>query len=249
MNSLNKFLPIIEIDLKNKQAILNEKAKVEFKECINEIQPIIKSVYLHKRGAGYTYIGKNLYFVKLLEAEDKIDILFIKIDDKSTLLNKVVDSKGNYIDVYPKDALREFLEKFLALKNRFGGFYVQFLYLRLGFLDIFETELKQKVLGDTLKYCMGITRSSDVVGRINEDSFGIILTQAQGCNANLLVDKIMNFIISSNYNDKKLVVEVYGALASELFILKNLDFEVLLSKLKSKAKLIQKGGNVPLIFK
>jgi hypothetical protein len=249
LKAFEKLFPIIRIDLNTKKAVLNDTALASFKDNMKDISVLLKRVYLNEEISECGYIGNKLYFIKLLKDEESIYILFISIDDKVNLLNRLTNKEGKHIDLYPKDALKEFLNKFLALKRRYGGFFVQFLYMKIEFLDNIDRDLKMDYVHDILKYTLGVIRSSDVLGQISDNSFGLVLTQAEECSVGVVTDKILNFIMNLNYKSGKILLEVYGSLGTELLLVRNLNFDELISKLDEKSKLITIGSSLPLIFK
>jgi hypothetical protein len=244
-----QLFPIVRMDLNTKKAVLNDTALASFKNSMKDVTAILKRIYLNENSVECSYIGDTLYFIKLIKDESSIDILFISIDNKMSLLNRLTDKQGENIDLYPKDALKEFLTKFLALKKRYGGFFVEFLYMKVEFLDNMDRDAKIDYVHDILKYTLGVIRSSDVLGQISDNSFGLILTQAEECSMDVVTDKILKFITTLNYKSGKLLLEVYGSLGKELLLIRNLNFDELIDKLDEKSKLITVGSSLPVIFK
>jgi len=235
---LQELFPIIHIDLTLSKAVLNEKAKAIFDK--DEIESIIKKIDLEKK-VDFCYIGNKLYVVNIIKGLKNLYLLFSEIEDTSIAFN-TLKSEGNIgVDLYQKEVLKEFLEKFLALKRRYGGFSIKFLYLRIDFTLNISSKLKREFLHNISKYMVAVTRSSDVVGRISENKFGIILTNSNSDGANVVASKIIKHIVELNNENDKRLIEVYAALAHEIFILKNTNFNEFVNLLDEKSEFITLG--------
>jgi len=238
--NIKEHFAIINIKVKTKKAVLNELAKKIFRD-IKEIEEIMKKIDLNKK-VDFTYVLDKLYVVNILKEENDIYLLFSEVENNSIVFNNFhTDKEGVDISLYQKEVLREFLEKFLALKRRYGGFKIKFLYLKIDFTLDLSLSLKRRILHKILKYTVAVTRSSDVVGQITENSFGIILTNATSDGANIVVNKILKFVSEINSESDKKLIEVHGALAHEIFILKNTDFNDFITKLEKNSKFITEG--------
>jgi len=243
--NIKKLFPIIHINIETNKAVLNDLAKELF-ENVNEIEEMIKNIDLNKK-TDFAYISNQLYLVNILKGIKTINLIFSQIEDSS--LVSIHTDQGVNIDIYKKDVLREFLEKFLALKRRYGGFNVKFLYLKVDFTLNLSLRLKREYLHKILKYTIAVTRSSDVVGQITENSFGIILTNSTSNGANVVSNKILKFVSELNTENKKRVIEVYGTLAHELFILKNTNFEEFIKELDEHSEFITLGIKLKELIK
>jgi GGDEF domain-containing protein len=222
----------------NNEVTLNDKAKEEFKN--QNITHIIDRVNL-KKEIEIISVGNELYAVNILK-DNYYLLLFTKITNVQSLLTTTRnDEKNREIEIYSKYMLQEFLEKFLALKRRYGGFSIKFLYLKIDFtIDVAES-MKKRVLNSILKYSIAITRSSDVVGEISENSFGIILTNPSSEGATIISEKINSYIAEMNIENGKRVIEVYGVTVHELFLLKYMEFNKIIKEAEENARFIRKG--------
>ena len=235
---LQELFPIIHIDLTFNKAVLNEKAKAIFDK--DEIESIIKKIDLDKK-VDFIYIGNRLYVVNIIKGLKNLYLLFSEVEDTSIAFN-TLKSEGNIgVDLYQKEVLKEFLEKFLALKRRYGGFNIKFLYLRIDFTLNLSVKIKRQFLHNIAKYMVAVTRSSDVVGQISENKFGIILTNATSEGANVVASKIIEYIAGLNADTERRIMEVYACLAHEVFILKHPEFNELVDLLDENSEFITVG--------
>jgi len=237
--NIQELFPVIHINLMTNKATINSKADKIFKNK-KEIEDILKQIDFDKK-IDFCYIDEYLYVITIIRIKDDVYLLFSIIEDDSIILNKLKTNKGNNIEIYQKDAIKEFLEKFLALKKRYGGFSIKFLYLKIEFTRKLDLNLKHNILHEILDYSISVTRNSDVVGQISESSFGIILTNASIEGVNVVVDKILKYISELNLKSSQRVVEVYAALAHEIFILKHTNFDELVSLLDENTEFINVG--------
>jgi len=237
--NIKELFPVIHIDLQSQKAILNELARKIFKDK-KEITDIISKINLKKK-VEFSYVGHKLYVVNIISGVTNLYLLFSEIKDNKIAVNTFQTDNGTDIELYQKDVLKEFLEKFIALKKRYGGFNLKFLYLKMDFTLDLSDELKREYLHKILKYMLGITRSSDVVGQINENTFGIILTNATSEGANTVSDKILKYIVELNNEEERRLIEVYGALAHEVFIFKHTEFEEFVKRLDENSEFITFG--------
>jgi len=244
---LKELFAIIQINISTNKAILNEKAKKIF-TTKEEIEKVIKCMDLNKK-VEFSYVGKDLYVINILKDKNNIYLLFSKVENDSIIFNTLKSENSIGVDLYQKEILREFLEKFLALKRRYGGFSIKFLYLRIEFVLDLSTEIKRGLLHQITKYMMAVTRSSDVVGQISENEFGIILTNARSEGANILVSKIVKFISEINNQNEKRIIEAHAALMHEILILKNTDFNGFIDKLRQNASFITVGMKLKELIK
>ena len=243
---LQELFPIIHIDLTFNKAVLNEKAKAIFDK--DEIESIIKKIDLEKK-VDFCYIGNKLYVVNIIKGLKNLYLLFSEVEDTSIAFN-TLKSEGNIgVDLYQKEVLKEFLEKFLALKRRYGGFNIKFLYLRIDFTLNLSVKIKRQFLHNIAKYMVAVTRSSDVVGQIAENKFGIILTNATSEGANVVASKIIEYIAGLNADTERRIMEVYGCLAHEVFILKHPDFNELVELLDENSEFITVGIKLKEVLK
>jgi len=225
----------------NNKATLNKKAKQEF--AGQDIKNILSKIDLKKQ-IEFIYVGHDLYAINILKS-DYILLIFTKITDAQNLLKTTRnDSNNNEIEMYSKDMLKEFLDKFLALKKRYGGFSIKLLYLKIDFTLNFKKEIKQQALNSILKYTLGITRSSDVVGQIDETSFLLILTNPSTEGANIVADKITEYITKINLSNGKRVIEVYASIVNELFLLKHPNFDKIIKMADKESRFIVKGSKL-----
>jgi len=239
--NIKELFPIIDINLETKKAVLNKKAREEFELSLDELQMKLKNLDFNKK-IEFIYIEEYLYIINIIkEAKNNIILCFSKVEDKNLPFSTFRTEKGFNIDIYSKEMVKEFLEKFLSIKKRYGTFSIKFLYFKLDFTKTISPKLKREFLNKILKYTIAITRSSDVVGQITEHSFGVILTNASNEGANVVADKIIKYISELNVENEHRLIEVYGALAHELFILKNLDFDKLIEELDNRSKFITMG--------
>jgi len=245
--NIKELFPIIHIDIGSNKAILNDKAKDLFNDK-REIEEIIKKIDLDKK-VDFCYVGNKVYVVNIISGIKNIYLLFSEVEGDKIAMNTFHTDKGMRIELYQKDVLREFLEKFLALKRRYGGFNIKFLYLKMDFTLNLSADLKREYLHKILRYMLGVTRSSDVVGQITENSFGIILTNATSEGANVVANKILKFIAELNTEHEKRLIEVYGSLAHEVFILKNTDFNEFVLKLEENSEFITVGIKLKELLK
>ena len=231
---------LITIRIKDNKATLNKKAENEFQG--KDIKSILLNINLNKE-IEIIYISKDLYAVNIIKADIYI-LIFTKITDTQNLLKTIRnDEKNNKIELYSRDMLKEFLEKFLALKKRYGGFHIKVLYLKINFTINFKQEIEQKALNSILKYAIAITRSSDVIGEISQRSFAIILTNPSTEGANIISNKINDYITKINLNNGRRIIEVYGATINELFLLKH-DFDDIITKADKESHFIQVGSKL-----
>jgi GGDEF domain-containing protein len=238
MEILDTLSTILIVD---NEATLNEKAKEEFKDI--DISTILTNIDFSKN-IEFAYVCKDLYAVNVLKS-NYVLLIFTKITDAEHLLKTTTKyDKNNDIEMYSKDVLKEFLDKFLALKKRYGGFHIKFLYLKIDFTLNFKSEVEQQALNSILKYTLGITRSSDVVGQINQKSFAIILTNPSTEGANIITDKINNYISQINLKNGKRVIEVHGATVNELFLLKHINFDEIINAAEEKSRFITHGSKL-----
>ena len=235
MEILDTIPTILIVD---KEVTLNDKAKEEFKN--QNIANIINRINI-KKEIEIISVGEELYAVNILK-DGYYLLLFTKITNVQSLLTTTRnDEKNREIEIYSKYMLQEFLEKFLALKRRYGGFSIKLLYLKIDFtIDVAES-MKKKVLNSILKYSIAITRSSDVVGEISENSFGIILTNPSSEGATIISEKINSYIAEMNVENGKRVIEVYAVTIHELFLLKHMEFNKIIKEAEENARFIRKG--------
>ena len=245
--NLKELFPIIHIDIESQKAVLNPLAKKLFKD-VKEIEEIIKKINLKKK-VDFCYISNRLYVVNIVGGIKNLYLLFSEVEDNKIAVNTFHTDKGLAIELYQKDVLKEFLEKFLALKRRYGGFNIKFLYLNVNFTLNLSNDLKRKYLHKILKYMLGVTRSSDVVGQVSENAFGIILTNVTSDGANVVSDKILKFIAELNTAHDRRLIEVYATLSHEMFIFKNADFDELIDNLKSHSEFITVGIKLKEVLK
>ena len=238
--NIREIFPVIDVNMETKKAVLNQKAKEEFELSLDELQIKLKNIDFNKK-IDFIYIGNYLYAINIVKGIKNMVLCFSKIEDTNLSFSTFKTETGFDIDIYPKEILKEFLEKFLAIKRRYGTFNIKFLYFTLTFTKDIAPKLKRDFLNKILKYTVAITRSSDVVGQITEYSFGIILTNVSNDGANVVADKIIRYISELNVENEYRLIEVYGALAHELFIMKNLDFDKLIEKLYEKSQFITLG--------
>jgi len=237
--------PFIHLDLETNKAVLNEHAQLLFKDK-QQIQEVIKKLNLNNK-TDFIYISSQLYLVLILKNETKVEIFFIETKDKGTLA--IHQDEQVDVDVYKKEVLSGFLEKFLLLKKRYGGFNIKFLYFKINFQVDLDSETKQKYLRKLLHYISGIIRGSDVLGQIDENSFGVILTNAKKDGAYIIVDKIIKLVNEINEKNNMKVIELYAALAHELFILQNDDFDSLVNLLEENSEFITTGRLIKELIK
>lgn len=230
---------VVHINLLTNKAILNDKAEKIFKDK-KKISDIVKQIDFNKK-IDFCYIDEKLYVINIIKGGNDIYLLFSEVEDDSIVLNKLQTERGIDIEVYQRDAIREFLEKFLALKKRYGGFNIKFLYLKIDFTRKLALDIKHNILHQILKYTISVTRSSDVVGQISENSFGIILTNSTKDGVNVVVNKVLKYISELNLQSSQKVVEVYAALAHEMYILKHTNFDELVSLLDENVEFINVG--------
>jgi GGDEF domain-containing protein len=220
---------------------LNEKAQEEF--LGKDINNILSNINFNKK-IEFVYVCQDLYAVNILNSDYTL-LIFTKITDAQNLLKTTRnDEKNNEIEMYSKDILKEFLDKFMALKKRYGGFNIKLLYLKIDFTMNFKKEIEQQALNSILKYTVGITRSSDVVGQINQKSFALILTNPSTEGANIIADKINKYIVEINLKNGQRVIEVYGATINELFLLKHSDFNEVIKVAEDKSRFITHGSKL-----
>ncbi|NPA55107.1 MAG: hypothetical protein GXO40_01935 [Epsilonproteobacteria bacterium] len=236
--NIAEFLPIAELEKSLKRAKLNEHAKRIFSDK-KDLEEFIVNLNLDK-SVDVMFVKDKYYMLNIIKTES-IYILFTETDNANVAFNSMQTKQGVNVDVYQRAVLREFLEKFLALKKRYGGFNIRFLYLRLRFTMDIDLELKKEFVHKILKYTIAMTRNSDVVGQLSENSFGVILTNEVGKSANVVVDKILKYITDLNAQHQERIIEVYGALAHELFILKYPEFETLIAKLEENSEFVTVG--------
>ena len=246
MHNIERLFPIIELNLETKKATLNEKAKESFKDSIDDIYDFLKRINL-KKESEFVYIKNNLYFVNIVKGIKYIYLFFFKIDDKSTLLNILKSSEGKDIKVYPKEILKEFLYKFIALKKRYGGFNLKFLYLKINFTQDLKLKIKEDIIYKIIKNSLKVIRTSDIVGQINENSFGIILTNSSLEGTNIVTEKIIKFINEINVENQKRLVEVYASVAAEILIMKKTDFDEFIKELDENSRFTTSGNNIKLV--
>jgi len=246
--NIRELFPVIDINLETKKAVLNQKAREEFEFSLDELQSKLKNVDFNKK-IDFIYIGQYFYAINIVKKDTNIFLCFSKVEDKDIPFSTFRTNKGFSIDVYHKEMLKEFLEKFLSLKKRYGTFNIKFLYFKIEFTKDIASRLKRDFLNKILKYTIAITRSSDVVGQITEYSFGIILTNASNDGANVVANKIIKYIAELNGENEHRLIEVFGALAHELFILKNSDFDKLIEELDKRAQFITIGYRLKEIVK
>jgi len=247
-NNIEVLFPIIRLNLETKKATLNEKAQKEFKDELEKIQDFLKRLDLNKK-AEFIYLKNNLYFINIKKGIKYTYLFFSEIDDESTLLNLLKSKEGRDIEVYPKEILKEFLFKFIALKKRYGGFNLKFLYLKIEFTQSLKYEIQQNYIHRIIDNSLKIIRTSDVVGQISENSFGLILTNSSSEGVNIIIEKIINLINDINVENQKKILEIYAVVASEIFIFKNSNFNVFIDELDSKSRPIRVGDDLSFIFK
>jgi PleD family two-component response regulator len=104
-----------------------------------------------------------------------------------------------------------------------------------------KKDIQKEIIENILKYTIAVTRSSDVVGQLNESAFGIILTNATIEGANVVAEKITKYISEINFNNETRMVDVSAILAHEMFILKNSNFDDMLKTLDEESSFISVG--------
>jgi GGDEF domain-containing protein len=239
--NIKKFLPVIELNVKTNKAILNQKARILFKDLEDKVGTLIKSLDLSK-SLEYIYIANKLYMI------ENIVLIFHKIDDTSMFCPEFKKEKDELV-LLPRYMLNRFLDKFLALKKRYGGFHIKFLYLKIDFILKINEDLKQKFIKDITQYLLSVTRNSDVVGLIEQNVFGLILTNPSLTGGNIIANKIIKYINDFNLKQGMKVMEAYGVLGHELFILKQTDFDEFLDTLEKNAVVIQQHKQVKELIK
>ena len=246
---VREIFPTIEIEIGNNRALLNQKAKEIFENDIDEIPSVIKDLDLSKKMA-FSYIGKKFYAINIIKGLKFIYLLFTEIEDAEYIFNSINSGNSSIgVSVYSKEVLREFLEKFLSLKRRYGGFHIKFLYLRINFVIDVKKDIQKEFVENILKYTVAVTRSSDVVGQIDETSFGIILTNSNREGANIVAEKITKYIADINFNNDKRIVDANASLAHEMFILKHSHFNELIKVLDENANFITVGTQLKELIK
>jgi GGDEF domain-containing protein len=241
---LKEIFPTIEINTETNKAILNEKAQELFSNNLDDVLETIKQLDFNKKIV-FAYIGRKFFAINVIRGIKFIYLLFTEATDASYVFNSIQTPNSKVaVDVYSRDILREFLEKFLALKRRYGGFHIKFLYLKIDFVVNVKKKIQREFIANILKYTIAITRSSDVVGQIDESSFGIILTNASSEGANIVADKITRYISDINVDHDKRVLDLYASLGHELFVLKYADFDELIKKLDMEAEFITVGSKL-----
>ena len=239
--NIRELFPIIEINMETQKANLNAKAKEEFEDVLDEIVDIIKSLDFDKK-MQFAYIGNNFYAINIIKGIKYLYLCFTKLDDTDISKHTIKGKNSSVaVDVYSKDILKEFLEKFLALKRRYGGFHIKLLYLRVEFVIDVKRDIKREFVEKILKYTVAVTRSSDVVGQLGENSFGIILTNANTDGANVVAEKITKYISEINFDHDKRILDLYACLTHELFILKHTDFEELIDLVDKNTQFLTVG--------
>jgi len=244
--NLQYFFSIIQIDKSTSKAVLNESAKQIFltKE---EIEEFVKSINLNKK-VEFIYFKKNLYVINILEDASNIYLLFSKIEDDS-LIFSTLTSDNNVEDIYQKEILKEFLDKFLALKKRHGGFNIKFLYFKIDFVLNISIGIRKNLLQKFIKYIKSIIRSSDIIGQISENEFGIIITNSNKKGADIIISKITKYISDLNIEYGRRIIEVKSVLANEIVILKYSKFDKFIKVLNENSEFITVGIKLKELIK
>jgi len=242
--NLPELFPIIHINLADNRASLNDLARELFKD--KNIQEVVQKINVNKK-IDFLYLDTTLYTILIFKGVKNLYLLFVEVEDSGMISLKT--DKNVDVEIYKREMLNEFLEKFLALKRRYGGFTIKFLYFKIEFSLNISNKLKEKYIREILKYTLAVTRSSDVVGQISEMSFGVILTNANLDGANVVAKKILKFIAELNKEFEKRLIETYAILAHEVFILKNRDFNELVKSLDENSEFITIGINLKEIVK
>ena len=249
--NVKNFFPVVQINTVAKKATFNEKAKQLF-TGVQGIEKLIKSIKLDK-DTDVVEIAKKLYCVKIIKQNEIVMLIFSKLDDDvlDGLLEKIDAAPINADDhlTQQKESLKAVLTKFLALKKRYGGFNVKFLYLEIDFtLDLYK-KIREEFLEKIMTHTDAKTRNSDAVGQLSEHSFGLVLTNVTTDGANFVLEKILKYVSEINVQNGKRLIEVKASLAHEMLILKylldqNKDFDDLVKHLAAHAGYVTVGKKV-----
>jgi len=247
--NVKNFFPVVQINKIAKKAVFNEKAKQLF-DGVQGIEKLIRGIKLNK-DTDIVEIATKLYCVKIIKQNEIVMLIFSKLEDDvlKELLEKinvspVVDTNSDLEK--QKESLKAVLSKFLALKKRYGGFNVKFLYLKVEFtLDVYK-KIRDELLEKIMMYTDSKTRNSDALGQLSEDSFGLILTNVTTDGANLVLDKILKYVSEVNVQNGTRLIQIKASLGHEMLILKylldrNKDFEDLVKHLAAQAEYVTIG--------
>ena len=254
MNNIKNFFPVVQINTVAKKATFNDKAKKLF-AGVQGIEKLIRGIKLDK-DTDVVEIANKLYCVKIIKQSEIVMLVFSKLDDDvlDGLVAKVnpapvsVGNSDEHLDSQ-KESLKAVLSKFLALKKRYGGFNVKFLYLKIEFtLDLYK-KIREELLEKIMLHTDAKTRNSDAVGQLSEDSFGLILTNVTTDGANLVLEKILKYVSEINVQNGRRLIQVKASLAHEMLILrylldKNTDFDDLVKHLAAHAEYVTVGKKV-----
>jgi len=119
--------------------------------------------------------------------------------------------------------------------------------LKINFTQDLKTDIKENLIYKIINNSLKVIRASDIVGQINENSFGIILTNSSLEGTNIVTEKIIKFINEINVENQKRLVEVYASVGAEIFMMKKPDFDEFIKELDENSRFTTSGNNLKLV--
>lgn len=225
MNVLLKNIPAVAIE--NGKLIPNEKAKSVFKEI--NLSHKIKEIDLSKN-LDFIYIGKELFVATMVKTDKFELILFTQVDENQSIPK--VTYKKDDLKIYTRDMFQEFISKFLELKKRYGGFNIKLLVIELELQGSKDEEKEKKILEYIISYIKESVRHSDVVGKIEDNLFSILLTNASANGVDIVIEKINSYISNINKRHPNSHINTFVSIFNEPILLKTQFNQIMLQALQ-----------------
>lgn len=212
---IESFLPIIKIE-KNTLSI-NDLVRQEFGDIIykNLLAQIDSS-----RNFDFLSVRDEFYLVNIIKSDDETTLFYVF--NKLNKNKKIETTDKNF---YNKATFCNYLDKFSKINQRNNSIKMKVLYFKLCFNRL--NHIDKKITDMILNFSAEYIRNSDIIGKIDDSSFAVLLVNTPDNGIEVVINKIYDYIYRVNSNDQTNLWTLKGIIIKEDKLLKEKISDVL----------------------
>lgn len=209
MKSLvENLLPIIKVE--NGILSVNDLLRQEFGDTI--YKNLLAQTDTN-RNFDFLSMKDEFYLVNIIKNEDESTVFYIF--NKLHKNKKVLTKNKNF---YNKATFCNYLDKFSKINQRSSSIKMKILYFKLTLNRL--NHLDNKITDMMLNFSAEYIRNSDIIGKIDDSSFAILLVNTPDNGIDVVLNKVYDYIYGLNSNDKTNLLNLKGIIIREDKLLK-----------------------------